>query len=247
MICLRNKGLARWLMSLKLSGSPFSLDSPWLSLQVTENRYAVLVEWFEPQLGSVLLVNTHLHHGPEYNDDLKMQILNWATRHQVASSDLNQLEASLKKGDQRRRDELGLLFTAIEGLKPKFEAVIIAGDMNFSPDNPLHNLFTEHGFQDCAGDSNLLTFDSATNDTHHLTADFVLPVQIPKGLSEPAKTDLHTLLTTFDQRPRRIDSIFAFAKKRKVSVRHLELVKSPPEAVIQLSDHYGMSVDLEFV
>jgi endonuclease/exonuclease/phosphatase family metal-dependent hydrolase len=247
MICLRNKGMARWLMSVKLSGSPFSLDSPWLSLQVTENRYAMFVEWFDPEVGSLLLVDTHLHHGPEYNTDLKMQILSWATRHQVASSDLNRLEASLKKGDERRRQELGHLFEAVDSLKSKFAAVVIAGDMNFTPDNSLHQLFTDRGFSDCAAGSSLLTFDASTNDTHHLTADFVLPVDIPEGLTEPARADLHILLLNFDQRPRRIDSMFVWAQDRSCVVRDLQLVKSPPEAKVQLSDHYGLCVDLEFV
>ncbi len=241
-IALKKPSISKLVMALKLSGTPLSVDSPLFSLQLKENRYALLVETFVTEIGRVLLVNTHLHHGPEFTTDLKLKLLSWSESEKVPSRFLKIVEKSLLQGEKRRLAEVDLLLKTLLPLKSEYDAIVLGGDLNFSPNSPLKTKLIEFGFVDSCN-KEYLTFDSDHNTTHLLTKDFELPVKVAVGT--PGAKKLRVLLTNHDQRPRRIDYVFVFSGSHRVKEISSHLVKSPTE--IEVSDHYGVEASVEFV
>lgn len=245
-IAVRKPCLAHLHSTLKLSGRFGTVDSPMFSLQTSENRYAVLVDWYHEPVGHILLVGAHLHHGPEWTDELAVQLMDWSARHDVTKAHLKEVEARLRKGDERRKAELDLLLGALKPLQSRYQAIILAGDLNLSPDSARYQQIVDWGFMDAAADrDDLVTFDGRTNQNHLLTKTFELPVKAPQGLSQAASDNLMSLLSHYDQRPRRIDYVFVFSENHGLKAKAVQLVKAPESAPVELSDHYGLAVTLE--
>ena len=245
-IAIRKPCLAHFLLALKLSGRYGTVDSPFLSFQTTENRYAVLVEgYFEP-IGKVLLVVAHLHHGPEWTDGLALKLLDWAHRHQIAKDLVREVERRLRQGDERRKAEISLLLRTLDPLKSRYQAVVLAGDLNLSPGSSRHQQLLDWGFKDPAGErEDLLTFDGRNNENHLLTKTFELPFLAPEGLQLEERRDLQSILREHDQRPRRIDYVLVFSDNESLKMSDAKLVKAPAGSQVELSDHYGLSITLK--
>ena len=140
------------ITGLKLSG-PAGFCSPLLSFQYAEFRYALFALAFHPKYGSFLLVNTHFHHGAERSAALQNQIQEWTQKGILNALQKQELENSIEKSNQRRKNELNNIFSKINELQNHYGPLplILAGDLNSSPSSAVYKKITkEHRLKDSA-------------------------------------------------------------------------------------------------
>ncbi len=234
----------------KLSGIGRSFVSPWLSFQLKEERYALFCELIHPDWGRVLVVNTHLHHGLELNDSLEKIIKEKIKEFDLSASVETEIFERLHQGNHRRLKEMKRLIDEIERLQGRYSLVILGGDFNESAEGQVGQLLKECGFKDSFDFQTehkvLNTFDREHNLANHkLQARFPLSVQFQDlSFSKKVTLSLREILTSQEQRPRRIDQIWVKAKGKSFKTQ-VELIGLEEEVGFAPSDHFGYLISLE--
>jgi endonuclease/exonuclease/phosphatase family metal-dependent hydrolase len=120
----------------------------WGSWQLKEERFAVFGESMVPGWGRVLFVNTHLHHGLEITSKFMADLDKLAQELELSDSLLSELKGRLVRGNARRMVEVAVLLEHVDAIKRRYNAVVVAGDMNCSPDSEVHARLRAAGFRD---------------------------------------------------------------------------------------------------
>ena len=232
------------ISGVKLSG-PAGFCSSLLSFQYAEFRYALFALAHHPRYGSFMLVNTHLHHGPEQSFEVREQINYWEERRLITADERTELENNIEAGNQRKMKELENLFSHLNELQDYYRGlpVILAGDLNSTVESPVYKSVVEdHQLTDSAGNyiPEPFTWNPDENKQNHkYTADF--------GVSAPTfgQEEIENFFKSYDQRQRRIDYVFVSSDIEVLS-HSLFANKPSPQGIIG-SDHFGLNVEMEIL
>lgn len=234
----------RWLESIKLSGPPQAKAGTLFTLQWTECRYALLVEALHPVLGKILLVNVHLHNGIEWNSEYLKDIQSWAKRHSITESVYEELIGRFKEHGERRRAELQTLMARLKQLRRKYAALILGGDLNFSPGSSLYEKLLD-------GDADLtavnrepmMTWNPDENQAnYHFQSQFPLSVLIEDlSFSQSAIEELNAMLKSWQATAQQIDHLF-YSSEMKITGEASMLGQGVREDMMP-SDHFGLLFD----
>ncbi len=190
----------------------------------------------------VLLVVTHLHHGPEITTEIREAIEGLARKSKIPATRPAEIFATMAGSDERRRDELKAATTWMSELGFARGPVIFAGDFNASPDSEeLAWLRREHRFTSVTRDDDpqtlLMTWDYANNPNTHTLKTFK-----PVYEFEAAVNDV--LQPILEQEIRRLDYIFLRDAPDWAEARHAELFGTRFEDGRPASDHFGIVADI---
>ena len=230
------------IMGLKLSG-PFGACNPYLTFQYTEFRYALFALAYHPNHGSILLANTHFHHGVEWSPPVREKINSWEKEGILTKAQRKKLEAAIEESNQRRKEELKNLFSQQKELMEYYNnpPFILAGDLNSTVKSPIYKSIMEtHKLKDSAGAyaPEPFTWNPPENEINHqYTEKF--------GLTVPSfdKKEVKLFFQEYDRRQRRIDYIFVSQNIQVLS--HSLFAKEPNENKVIGSDHFGILVQIE--
>lgn len=247
-----NSGLSilhsKKLKCLDVQVTNLSGSSPLLndlaSLQWEENRVLIATTLEAPNGALIVVANTHFHHGLELTDKLKDSLTG------VPEEVRGELFQRLRRGDERRKEELEMAIGEIKRLKQKADLLIFAGDLNFSPGTENYKELQGIGFVDLWGklrpEDEGFTFDSVKNPSnHHFLERFRLPLEVDDLTFQPEmKESMNKALREADSRPRRIDYMWANADKidafKKIDMFGFENLNC-----VAPSDHFGLVADFE--
>lgn len=241
------------LGAVSLSRPGTHLVRSWGSWQLREERFALFAETILPGWGKVLLVNAHIHHGLESTDRLAEELLDLAEELELSASAVSELKERLAKGNLKREAEIAELFRAVDERAERFEAVVIAGDLNARPENQISSRFREQGYKDAWQEANPadpgLTYDSTRNEANHLLQkNFPLTLMVEDlSFSSKIKESLLAMARRHEMLPRRIDYIYFRAKSVRLKCTSAQLIGVPGPQELAPSDHFGVLADIEAV
>lgn len=242
---------ARSLGGLQLSG-PRGWTKSWTSLQLSECRFALLVEFAHREWGRGLIVNVHLHHGLEFELSLRERVQKLAEDGSITSAAFGDLRSRLEEADQRRDGEIERLLGRLEDVKNRYGFLLIGGDLNCTPASAVYQRLARFGLTDlwsAGGKSEAegTTFDSVRNlASHRFSGQYPITVESEDLSFSPKTRDiLKSILLTHEARPRRIDYLWAMAGGRGLKVKEARLSGVPNDDELALSDHFALVVDLE--
>jgi endonuclease/exonuclease/phosphatase family metal-dependent hydrolase len=224
---------------IKLSGSD-GFTSSVVSVEIAESRYALVGEVHFANK-KVLLINAHLHHGLPLNLESLNKLDRFATQGTITEEQRTQIVEHLQASENRRRSEVEKICDVVTGLRDQVDDVIVAGDFNLEPNDPLMAMFENLGLIDVvkAFEPGLLTFDPAANP-EIASANQLFDLDIP----DFGFTEIKTLWREQNQLPRRLDYLLmtnALAQKVKtVSLWGKHEISSQ-----NTSDHFGIKVELD--
>jgi endonuclease/exonuclease/phosphatase family metal-dependent hydrolase len=239
------------LGAVSLSRPGTQLVRPWGSWQLKEERFALFAETLLPGWGKVLLVNAHIHHGLESTDKLANELLELAEELELSASAVSELKERLAKGNAKREAEVAELFRAVDERSGRFEAVVIAGDLNARPENQISVQFAKLGFRDAWKEANPddpgLTYDATRNEANHLLQkNFPLTLMVEDlSFSAKIKDSLLAMARRHEMLPRRIDYIYFRAKSVKLKCKSARLIGVPGPQELAPSDHFGVLAEIE--
>lgn len=228
-----------------------NLVSSWGSWQLKEERYALFCETLLPKIGRVLLINTHLHHGLESTPEMLRSLEKLGEELDLTTGMMSELKERLFKGNERRNQELSVLLEYLEKVSHRYEAVLLGGDLNASPEGDVAKLLRQAGFHDSWAEANPAdpgyTFDSERNKANHLLqARFPLTLVLEDlSFSTRVKESLLSLARQQENRRRRIDYIWFRTNTVSLDVKAASLVGLPDQDGLAPSDHFGVCVDLD--
>ena len=229
------------ILGLKLSGSP-GFCKKYLSFQYGEFRYALFALAYHPDYGSFLLVNTHLHHGPEWSPQIRDQLSEWEQTGLLTSGQREELSTAIEKSNQRRKDELQNLFGQLSELQYHYQnlPVILAGDFNATPESSIYKqVLEEFQLKDTTKAYSVrpYTWNPEENEDNH-TFSAKYGVEVPTF----GKIEVEDFFRDYDRRHRRIDYIFISSE---IKTNSYGLFAHEPNAQgIIGSDHFGVEVIL---
>lgn len=230
------------VIGLKLSG-PFGFCNPYLTFQYSEFRYALFALAYHPNHGSILLANTHFHHGAEWSPLVREKINSWESTGVLTKSQKKELESVIEESNQRRTEELKNLFAQKQELMEYYNnpPFILAGDLNATVQSPIYKSVVEtYKLKDVAGAyaPEPFTWNPPENQTNHQYTDKF-------GIAVPSfgKQEVESFFKEYDRRQRRIDYIFVSQNIQILS--HSLFAKESNENGIIGSDHFGILVQLE--
>lgn len=230
------------ILGLKLSGSP-GFCNPYFTFQYAEFRYALFALAWHPQYGSLLLVNTHLHHGVEWSDQVREQIKNWEKEGVLTSSQKSELEEVIEASNSRREDELKNIFSQIKELKKHYGGLplILAGDLNSTVYSPIYKKILEtHKLKDSGANYSPVPYTwnpEENKENHEYTKEFDVPVPTFN------KKQVERFFIEYDQRQRRIDYVFVSSDIEILS-HSLFAAQLNNQGIIG-SDHFGVLVSIK--
>ena len=169
------------ILGLKLSGPP-GFCNPYLTFQYAEFRYALFALAWHPQYGSLLLVNTHFHHGVEWSAKVREKIKEWRKESVLTASQKSKLEEAIETSNLRRENELKTVFSQIKELKKHYGdlPLILSGDINSTVHSPIYKKIVEtYKLKDSAASYSPIpyTWNPLENkQNHHYTERFDVPV-----------------------------------------------------------------------
>ena len=236
--------------AISLTHPSYNLVRSWASLQVREERFALLTSITTPDGRRILVVNTHLHDGvdasAELSDALNRLIDDAKPSREVASEVRRRFEH-----DQRRRwREMNNLLGRIAELEVNYDAVVLAGDFNEAPGGDLTKLLNAKGYGDVWTEAHPdhpgFTFDRIRNvENHALQNDLPATRTIEDVSIEPAaKAAFLQRAAEDERRPRRLDYVWIKARG-PARVRGAELVGLPGPDGPVASDHFGVLARIE--
>lgn len=233
------------LFGLKLSGSPGRIGSQF-SFQFNENRFALFAQITLEDNQTILLVNTHLHHGTESHPWILYQIGKFEEQNLISNEQALILKSEIKSADDRRQSELEILFSAIDELKNSFSAVILAGDFNSDRNSKAYQFVVDKNLTDSYAElhpsQNTPTWDVGTNSENILIGrNFDLP------MSDFGNPKVKQLFVDYNERPRCIDFIFYTDLELNLKPRKSDvcLVYSEKEKMFG-SDHLGVLTEFVY-
>ena len=228
------------ILGLKLSG-PFGSCHDLLSFQLSEFRYALYALAHHPQYGSFLLINTHFHHGPEWSPEIRTQIDEWVLDGVLTQNQKEELEASIEKSNQRRKQELANLMEQTKQLQAYYQdlPLILTGDFNSTVNSPIYeSIIEDHNLTDSAGNysSTPFTWNPPENkENHKYTAGMAVAVPVFEN------KEIEEFFQEYDRRQRRID--YVFVNDDVEILKHSLFADKPSEEDdIIGSDHFGVEV-----
>lgn len=238
----------------KLSGSGLSLCNDWIGFQLSELRYGLLAELSHPALGLLLIVNTHLHHGPSWSLPLERALKLLASEATLTTAQRIKLESRLRAAEQRRLEELQVLTRQIniQYSKKIYQGIILAGDFNMDSGSLEYRFLMDQGYIDAWSIDKQskgplhdeFTWNSVTNEANHrFGKKFYYPISFDGlGLEKKALKRVLTVLKQATPSRRRIDYIFV-SPSLKDHMTPTQLFGDKPDATSGLmgSDHYGVS------
>ena len=226
----------RGLGGRKLSG-PFGWISRWCSLQTEEFRYALAAEVFVNGR-RILLMGTHLHHGPEADAEIRAAVAQLAAQGKITRERADGVIADFNLASKRRRRELECAISFARELGLDNSPALFAGDFNASPDSAELAWFKRDlGFQSVTNDDDpanmLMTWDYQRNPNTHFFADFV-----PVNQFEPAVMDIVQPIIV--KQTNRLDYIFYRGFDGFFAVREAGLFADQAFEARMCSDHFGI-------
>ncbi len=235
---LRNK------IASRLSGPPVG---QYFSLQLKESRYALALDLNHPKWGRVLVVNLHLHHGLEFTEGLRQKFRDLVSDKMLTEGAKVDLFYRLGEGERRRRLELECLLKQVKERQNQYAMILIGGDFNFSPEDPCYQLMKDQGFTDLnhAGGP---TYDLVDNSSHRsFLKDFPMPLLFEDlTFDEKVRSRILEILKEHDERPRRIDYLWAMPSSGDLKIQSVARVGDKIEDEMTPSDHYGAQVEIEW-
>jgi endonuclease/exonuclease/phosphatase (EEP) superfamily protein YafD len=225
--------------SLQLSGVGFS--GARFSLHLGEIRTALLAWIDHPDRGRILVVNTHLHHGFEATPALR-ELLNEAQEDgRVQASQMELLEIALAEARDRRLLELDRLLESVHRAERRrpVDAILLGGDLNSPPEGVVAKVLAANGWIDLHAVRGAAepTWDATRNHANHrLQADFEFP------LPTFGNPEMQKLYRAFDDRPRRIDYLWAKGALAHAPARAQLILDRPNAEGFCASDHFGVMV-----
>lgn len=250
LLASRRYGLKR-VAAISLSRPGFNWVRSWASWQLKEERFALFGESLLPGLGKVLLVTTHLHHGMDMTSEFSADVDQMCETFELKSSFVSELKERLKRGDERRRQEMAVLLNNLKRLEKRYSAIVLCGDFNAAPQSDLFHGLREAGFRDAWTEVHPedpgYTFDRTSNPANHLLQSRFPLSLLLEDLTFSAKTKEHLLGLARRQegRPRRIDYVWYRSSNVPLKVTRADLVGKPNAEGMAPSDHFGVCVDLE--
>lgn len=225
-------------LGLRLSGAKWSFARSYFSLQLSETRYALLAEAATRELGRLLVINAHLHHGFEPAPTIVQKLRQMAEQEVISKVQFAQVMSQMDRAGARRLSEGRRLLEVITALSPGYDGVILAGDLNADPDSAVVSLIKEAGFASIVPDE-LRTWDKARN-----SYNFALSESFALSVSDFGIPALRKLMRDHDQRLTRLDHIFVSHNlSNRVGPVSLFGADLPPEEMV--SDHFGIVAELK--
>ena len=247
-LCREDWSFSR-LKGLQLSGDR-PMNRQFFSFQFREARYALFGEIYHPEWGRVLLVNTHLHHGCEYDPAWDCYLNQMVQEGKLKEADKRSLQRDLRRGDRRREGELKKLLEQIDQLSHDYELTILGGDFNSRPDSVVIKRVLDQGFEDAwlaSGQSDPgLTWDCNQNPgNHQFNEDVQFGFQWQQKVGPLSiRQDLLEKVHKFESRPRRIDYLF-FRTSHRLRVKSEVFHAKDSHRDLHGSDHFGVGMVLE--
>ena len=229
------------IKGFKLSG-PFGFcHNPLFTFQYDEFRYGLFAMASHPDYGSMLLVNTHFHHGVEWSPQVREKLNTWESNEVLTSAQRVEIEETIDDSNLRRMQELQNLFNKVEQLqKDNPLPLILAGDFN----STVHSLIYEEIIETYQLRDTMSTYfprpytwDPLKNKKNHQYTslfDFSVPTFDIK--------EVQGFFRKYNGRPRRIDYIFLSSQFEVISSA-LFGHKPSPDGIIG-SDHFGVISNL---
>ncbi len=237
----------RELGTTKLSG-PGGCWCRRFSLQLGESRYALFGE-ISLNGRRVLLANTHLHARAYVGEDFESSIRSLAEAGSISGKQRDQIFKAHSKARERNALEAARLLEATDRIERRwaasgaspFEAVLLGGDFNATPDSDVVRSIRSGGFDNLtkASPGAYATLDWQGNDNRHAakSARYSLP---DFGVS-----DLQELYRKWQDEPHQVDYLFL----RSDGIRSADNARIAFDSRCDdgrfPSDHYGLAVDIE--
>lgn len=238
----------RQLGVIQLSGHRGAKAATLYSFQLDECRYAILTEAIHPQMGKILLVNTHLHHGLEWKEAYRPELEAWIKKYDVSQSVSEELFKRMKAANERRSYEVNRLLSKLSNLRSTYQLMVLGGDLNFSPQSELYQDLVDFGFHDetAVKQNELLTWMPEGNQAnHHFQGQFPPTVFVEDLTFSPmAQQDLIALIRKWEAESRQLDYVFTCSSKEFSS--RLRVFGQPTDEKLALSDHFGVFLEAEF-
>lgn len=229
-------------VSLKLSGDRQAVGSH--SLQFRESRYGLMVILEHSTWGRGLVINCHLHHGPQWREEILDRACIQLTHRQR-----EKICEMLRRGDWRRNKESEVILGYLS--EKSFDWIIWGGDLNADTKSPLYHKILGEGFKDVCtevGDGEIWTWDFYHNrENRELQKNFCLPLDFKGiGLTEGQESLLWKELREQGKVAKRIDHLF-FRSDFNIQVReaHLFATQNVKGYGFKPSDHFGLMTDLD--
>lgn len=242
----------RKVSHLKLSGARWSVESPLVSLQWAESRYAILVECLHADWGRTLVVNCHLHHGLEMDRQMRMKIQEMADQGLLSATAAAELKDRIQAANERREKEIKALLAHVERIRSRYSLILAAGDFNFTSESQAYSSVREAGFKDLwleAGGSERdgFSYDGERNRGNHVfTREFPVPLEFDDLTFSPkTRQAIGEAVKSHEGRRRRIDYVFGYSSGRPLAVTSAKLIGIPAPDELGASDHFGVLVDIE--
>lgn len=225
--------------SLQLSGVGFS--GARFSMHLGEIRSAIAAWVDHPDRGRILVINTHLHHGFEATPILRELLREAHADGRVHQTELDRLEVALAEARDRRLLELDRLLEFVDRAERRrsVDSILIGGDLNSPPEGVVARGLAAQGWLDlhAARGAAEPTWDATRNFANHkLQADFEFP------LPTFGNPELQKLYRAFDDRPRRIDYLWAKGDLARAAARAQLVFDRPNTDGFCASDHFGVMV-----
>lgn len=239
----------RVVSALRLSGQR-SFVKRWASFQLKEERYAIFCETGRPEVGRVLLVNTHLHHGLEATEEFIERVSKLMEELKLSPTIRTEIRTRLFLGNERRAKEMSMLLKEVQRLRSSYSMVILGGDFNCEPEGEIGQRLRDLGFADVWRKDHInetgYTFDRTKNQANHILQDRFPSTFMIDDLSFDAHTKEEFLKLTLEQerRPRRIDQLWVQGSTPIKSIRS-QLVGFPDQQGMAPSDHFGVVADFD--
>lgn len=231
---------------VRLSEGRHTYLSSKASFQLSESRSALFVSTFSDESGRSLWVNTHLHHGIEMSEMIRSQIAELRKSGEISEGVEEELLLRLQAADERRHLEVEVLLREIESEKSRYNLIVLAGDLNVTPESESFQRLSEYGFEiletQKTADTPLVTWDPVRNQANHILSKEYIPALLLEDLSFDKKTVLHLeeLARSWEYRPRKIDYILGWSPSGDIHVKHSELLGLPESHNLAPSDHFGV-------
>lgn len=229
---------------IKLSGSPFAFHNRYMSLQVSESRYAVLALLSHETEGRIWVCCLHLHHGFQIPYQAELDSISKG----LSDTESRKLIHFLAAGEQRRSGEIDRIISFVKRLST--EPVLIGGDFNGDPFSVPYKKLQRFGFEDLwlakRKEEKGFTWDRVKNsDNHRFLDGFVSDLKWDELDIDPIKkAKIKKEIEELQNRPRRIDYLFVRSPLAPIEISRITLIGTEAKSsAILPSDHFGLLAD----
>ncbi len=208
------------LFGQKLSGGP-GFAGVDFSFHFSENRYALFAESSHAKFGRTLFVCTHLHHGTENSPFIEDKLKAALAEGILNDEEYEISKSEIKAADQRRKNELEVLFSVTRVFEKNFDQVILAGDFNSSESSQAYTQVLFENYVDTYRNKNAEAEDPAypgyTWDISRNAENIQYGHAFELPMSSFGRSTVTAMFNEYNDRKRRID--FIFLKNLRQSIR----------------------------